>query len=321
MSIFQWPFKRKQYAGLGNPRFVGDIVAANEAVLDAAIAIAGLRPADFAIISGFDYTPGSPGTYGPGILYQGQSFFYMPTIFTEGLYIIPSPQDIESHPFSDGNSRLIYTLQSAATSTTNTSYSPQFNGDMNNYRLSLRDLNASILVLKALYNNLGNSATRNIGVSPGTVAAGDDPRFGYTQAQIDNLFALKAQVLLLTTPGGFTFTPSTDYQPATKKYVDEAGGMKLRWCGTISADASIVNKQAGDLIVTASHIGTGSYVVNHNLGSVNYFITAIGYGSAFILASPRTIMSLSNNSFGVAVSDDASANDAQFQIQIIQFFP
>jgi hypothetical protein len=322
MSLFQWPFKRKQYAGLGNPRFVGDIVAANEAVLDGLTALAGLGPNDFAIISGMVYTSGSPGSYSVGIFYLSGSFYYMPASFNEGFYLTQNNVDTQPQPFSDAVVRDIYTLQQGTTSSAAVTNCPQFAGNMNAYRLSLQSLNSAIGILNGLFATLGNAAFRNIGTVTGTVAAGDDARFGYTIAQINSLFALQSQVLLLTSPAGFTFTPTADYQPATKRYVDQSASMKLRWCGLISADASILTKQAGDLTITAQHIGTGIYIINHNMGSLNYWVQGKGYSSAFdVFASPRVIVNQSRNAFQVGVYDDSSPNDYPFQLQIIQYFP
>ena len=69
-SSINWPHKRKEYSGMNNPRYVTDIVEATENLLSAMKAILGLGDTDFAIISGFDYTAGSPGSYSPGICYM-----------------------------------------------------------------------------------------------------------------------------------------------------------------------------------------------------------------------------------------------------------
>lgn len=319
MSLLQWPFKRKQYPGVNNPRFVGDIVAANEAVLDGLKALTGLADTDFAIISGLIYTAGTPGNYTPGIIYLSGQFYFIQNTFTEGFYLTPALTDTMPQPFGDAVVRNIYTLQYATTSATLVPNCPQFNGNMTQYRLSQKDLNAAILILQTLYSTLKGAAFLNVGVTAGTVAAGDDPRFGYTKAQIDSLFALKTQVLLLgnTTP----FTPSLDFDPATKKYVDQAGGMKLRWVGTIDSSGSTATRMAGDLTVTCAHPGTGLYTVNHNMGTTNYFVSGMGFSTVFALASPRVIINLSTNSFQVSVSDDASPNDFEIQLAIIQYFP
>lgn len=317
MSLFPFPFKRKPYDGIDNPRFVDDIVAANEAVLDGLKAITGLNDNGFAIISGFFFDPGVFGNYTPGIFFLKGVFYYMPTGFDQGFYLSPVLTDTMPQPFGDLIVRNIYTLQQAQTSAAPVDGCPIFNGNMNQYRLSLTYLNESLLVLQALYGNLKSAAFRDVGTTAGTVAAGDDPRFGYTKAQIDTLFALKSQVLLFgnTTP----FTPILDYEPATKKYVDTATGMKLRWVGSVDSSGAIVNKFAGDLTVTVVHVGTGLYTINHGLGSVGYFVCATGWGTGFNLASVRSVINQAANSFQVCVSDDASANDAPFTLQIIQF--
>lgn len=322
MSIFKWPFKRKQYAGIGNPRFVGDIVAANEAVIDGLKAITGLSDTEFAIITGLDYIAGAPNTYTAGIFYLNGSFYYIGTGFSEGLYLAPNPTDTEPQPFSDGNSRNIYTLLNGMTTASSTGASPIFTGDMNNYRLGLKNIKAQVLLLVGLYNALGNSATRNVGTIAGTVAAGDDPRFGYTKAQIDNTFARIDKVL--QTDNTTAYTPTDGYNPATKAYADAAAGLKLRWYGSLAGDGSNVvtnfGPTASPLSVTMSRIGTGHYQVNHNLGSLNYFVSAIGTNALSQTVSPRTIANKTSTTFEVYTSNDSSLDDGTFECQIIQFF-
>src|SRR5882762_1785925 len=100
-SLFQWPFKRKQYPGLENPRFVSDIVAANQAVLDGLMYISGLNATDFAIIWGIEYDQVALN-YQAGIFYLQGSFYYMPQVFAAGLYLTPDVQDTLIKPFGDG---------------------------------------------------------------------------------------------------------------------------------------------------------------------------------------------------------------------------
>ena len=319
MSLFPWPFQRKTYAGVDNPRFVDDVLASNQAVQDGLAAITGFLNTDFAILSGFIYNEGFPGNYTPGICYLSGVFYYMPKGFNEGFYLTPANVDTMPQPFGDTVVRNIYTLQQVTTSVAPVTNCPQFVGSMAKYRLSIKDLNAGLVALQTLFGTLGGAAFLNVGTVAGTVAAGDDSRFGYTKTQIDTLFALKTTVLLFgnTTP----FTPILPYEPATKQYVDQAGGMKLRWVGTVDSSGTIVNRLAGDLTVTVARVGTGLYTANHGMGTTNYFVTAIGWSNAFLLSSPRAIISQANNSFQYSCSDDSSANDTPVQLQIIQYFP
>jgi hypothetical protein len=94
-DLIQFPFVRKEYPGVGNPRFVSDIVAANQATIAAMKALTGLGNTDFAIISGLVFTAGTPnGTYSSGVFYLNGSFYYLGAAFSEGLYLAPNPTDV-----------------------------------------------------------------------------------------------------------------------------------------------------------------------------------------------------------------------------------
>lgn len=149
MSDIQWPFVRLEYAGIGNPRYVSDIVAANQAVLDAITAIAGFGSSDFAIFSGFTFVPGSPNTYTPGVFFLNGNWYFMSTAFNELLYLIPSVSQIMSKPFNDTVSRFIYQVQYGTSTNISTGATPQFSGNMNQYRLDLKSMGANILQLLA----------------------------------------------------------------------------------------------------------------------------------------------------------------------------
>jgi hypothetical protein len=149
MSDIQWPFVRLEYAGIGNPRFVSDIVAANQAVLDSLAGIAGLGATDFAIFSGFTFIPGSPNKYSGGIFFFHGNWYYQATQFNELLYLTPAPQNIMSKPFSDSISRFIYKVQYSTTTSSAGGNTPQFSGNMNQYRLDLKSMGANILLLLA----------------------------------------------------------------------------------------------------------------------------------------------------------------------------
>jgi hypothetical protein len=323
MSLIQWPFKRKEYPGLGNPRFVSDIVAANEATIDAMKAITGLGSVDFAIITGLDFTPGSPnGTYSAGVFYLNDNFYYIGAPFGEGLYLAPNPTDVMPQPFSDGNSRLTYTLLGGISTSNPTGATPLFSGDMNAYRIGLKSAKNSILAIQATIATLGNAAFRNVGTISGTVASGDDPRFGYTKTEADNKFAQIINVIQKnnTTP----YTPTDAYNPATKAYADAAAGIKLLWYGNISANGATITKlgptSGGLSITTVDHLGTGGYRVYHNVGNTNFFVNGIGRDTSAKFASPRSILNKDASTFEVWISDDASANDADFELTICQYF-
>jgi hypothetical protein len=140
-DLIQWPFVRLQYAGINNPRFVGDIVAANQAVLTGLAELAGLGPTDFAIFGGLKYIPSISGnTYSPGVFYLNGTFYYQPIAFAEGLYLTPAPQSILPEVFQDTVARYIYTVQNSQSTGVSTGNTPLFSGNMNTYRMDNKTL-------------------------------------------------------------------------------------------------------------------------------------------------------------------------------------
>lgn len=149
MSDIQWPFVRLEYAGIGNPRYVSDIVAANQAVLDGLAAMAGLGATDFAIFSGLKFVTGSPNTYTAGVFFLNGTWYFQPTSFNEALYLKANITPIMSKPFNDTVSRNIYQVQNGVSTNVATGATPQFIGNMNQYRLDLKSMGANILLLIA----------------------------------------------------------------------------------------------------------------------------------------------------------------------------
>lgn len=193
MSTFKWPFKRIEYAGIDNPRFVSDIVAANEAVLDALKAITGMNDTDFAIISGLEFVPGVQNTFTAGIFYLNGDFYAVDASFNESLYLEPITTPTMPQPFGDAVSRNIYQLQKSETAVSSSPTStPQFSGDMNQYRIGLKGILANTLSLLATQAALKAAAFANIGTTAGTVMAGDN---AYTKAQCDLGFEPKNNYL------------------------------------------------------------------------------------------------------------------------------
>lgn len=223
MSLFPFPYLRKTYASLGNPGYVDDVLAANELTVQGMAALTGLGSTGFAIVSGLAF---SSGTYGPGYIYLNGQFYAVNTSFGAGVYLYPTPIDVLPKPFSDTNNRNIYTQLIASTTTDPTGggagASPVFTGTMNAYRIDLTTLSQAVQSAQAELSLLGTAAFRNVGTTPGTVAAGDDARFGYSVSDANALFATKASVLLRGNPGGNNngFVPANDFDPATKAYVD-----------------------------------------------------------------------------------------------------
>lgn len=318
MSEITWPFKRIEYNGMNNPRYVTDIVSANEAVLDAIKSLSGLTDVDFAIISGLAYTIGSPNTYQPGIFYLNGDFYIMEDSFTENLYLAPGVTELLPQPFEDGNNRTTYKVYYAVTTSNSSGSTPQFTGNMDSYRIGNWKLKSDITTLQGVMATLKSAAFLEVGSTAGTVMAGD---YTYSKATLDSSFANKADKSnVLLKDNTTAYTPAGDYNPATKLYADQAQGFKLLWLGDFSGDGQTINKRTGSLTITADHIGTGRFRINHNLGSLKYFVHGIGLGSESLFADPRVIYNQTAISFEVIVSDDASANDSSFQLSIFQYF-
>jgi hypothetical protein len=151
MSIFQFPSIRKSYAGLQNPLFSSDLVAAGQTVYDGLIASLGLQPIDFAIITGLVYTTGTPNNYTTGVIYFNGGFYYVGASFAEGQYLLPTTTDTNPETFGDSISRNTYTLFQANPTSTPTGATPQFSGNMNAYRIDNKTLKAAIAAITADY--------------------------------------------------------------------------------------------------------------------------------------------------------------------------
>lgn len=221
MSLFaQFPTIRKAWDSVGNPAFVDDIVAANELALAGLSAMLNLPNPGFAIISGFDY---SGGFYLPGVFWFNGQFYSTSVTISENSYLLPSAIDTLPEQFEDIVSRNCYTILNAVPVGSPIGATQIFSGDMNFWRLGVSNIKEDLRVATATISLLRNAAFRDVGMTPGTVAAGDDSRFGYTKAEADNLFATKALTLLRGNPGGNNngFVPVNDQDPATKKYVDD----------------------------------------------------------------------------------------------------
>jgi hypothetical protein len=316
MSRLPWPFKRKEYPGIVNPRFVSDILASNEAVIDAVKCITGLNDKDFAIISGIDYALGSPGKYSAGIFYLNGAFYYTDQ-FQEGLFLAAGSVDVMPQPFEDGNRREIYTLLTGQVTSNPAGASPKFLGDMKPYRINLKALSTTITSILATISSLGNAAFRNVGTTSGTVAAGDDSRFGYSQGQIDALFTKKDNVIEKGT--NTPYTPTGPLDPVNKQYSDANRGPKLLWAGVLYMNGDVV-KYAGSLTITSAPVGTGHVRVSHNNGANNFFVTGLGIDDVTPFCSPRSYVRISEKQFDVYVSNDGSADNATVEIQMWQYF-
>jgi hypothetical protein len=171
-TYINFPFVRKQYAGLQNPLFVSDILTANEEVRDGLIAALGLQPTDFAIITGLNYVTGSPNSYTSGIIYFNGNFYFCGSTFAEGQALLPTIYDTLPKAFGDGNVRNTYTLYNAAPDASGTT--PVFSGNMNQYRIDNKTLNAKINAITADYitSALLNTALSNYVAKAGSTMTG-----------------------------------------------------------------------------------------------------------------------------------------------------
>lgn len=143
-SLIQFPFVRLQYPIIGNPLFAGDIVAANQQVLDAITAICGLGATDFAIFSGFTYHVAVSGanTYSGGIFYLNGVWYYQPNTFNEAQYLSPNPQGILPEVFEDSSVNDIYQVNQSVAGSVSIpgTTSPQFMGSMSAYRMDMKTI-------------------------------------------------------------------------------------------------------------------------------------------------------------------------------------
>ena len=148
---------------------------------------------------------------------------------------------------------------------------------MNQYRIGLKYLQSVIISLSASFASLGSAAFLDVGITPGTVAAGDDARLGYTVTQINNLFALKTTVLQFGNTGSFTPTQPND--PATKLYVDNSAAKRLvsgsTPIGTLTSGGAKYTISFGTTLGSASYIAhvTPTISTGSNPGGISCTVT------------------------------------------------
>jgi hypothetical protein len=142
-NILQYPNERREYdlgSEFSNPVFVSDLVAATQSLNSLYSAL--FEGLSFAIIQGMSY---AAGVYQPGLFYLNGQIYYMPLAFNDGQYLNPTLIDAISKQHSDGVVRPTYTLyQAAAINSPTPGCSPQFTGNMNANRISLRTASDTI---------------------------------------------------------------------------------------------------------------------------------------------------------------------------------
>jgi len=250
MSLIQWPFNRKQDASKDNPRYVSDIVAANQSLSDALQAIGGFSNPGFAIISGLAYD--GTGNYSSGIFYLNGQFYYIGSSFSSGLYLTGGVVDILSSPFPDGTINTIYSTYVGSTSTSSTGASPMFSGSMNQYRINLTQLKTDLSTAISILSTLGGAATLNVGNTTGTVMPGD---YAYSKTETNALIPPVAnQHRQITQPGTLTGTGSLAAMSGLTSTYTPAGNHALIMFSsvihtTVPTQAYVINILVNGVIV------------------------------------------------------------------------
>jgi len=271
-----FPTIRKTVPGLGNPAYIDDVKAANQLLTDGLCAILGMYNTNgFCILSGFAYDPNAK-VYGPGVFMFNQQFYYQPVAFPEGSYLKPNLTDVMPKPFSDTNARPIYTNYVSVATNDPNGATPIFQGDMQSVRVGLFENVSIIHTLQDVIASLGNAAFESVGTTPGTVAAGNDPRLVGDLSFFDNRYSQKKDVLLRNQPGDPNippYVPVNPWDPTDKKYVDATSGRRAA-SGTIhvgdadTAGGTLYVVDMGVVVLNAAYLLTysfGSLSANHNI--------------------------------------------------------
>jgi hypothetical protein len=162
-TLIDFPNERIEYSGVGNPRFVSDIVNATESILTAMSAIFSIVPdltgnTDFTIITGLEYDPHPAYDYAPGIVHlNGKYIFAINGCFVgESLRVL----ELAGTPklFEDSTTKNIYKRYLAdVTVSPIATDSPAFGGNMDSYRLNITALKTFLTA-----NYPTNTMVRNI---------------------------------------------------------------------------------------------------------------------------------------------------------------
>jgi len=138
-NTIQFPNDRLVYSSVGNPLFVTDIQNATQSANESMRTLLGMPTSgatSFAILSGFTYTAGSPGTYSAGYVIYADTIYYCSTGTREGKYLKPHTTKIQSKLFQDAISRYTYQVYKIDSFYHSYLSFPVFSGDMNAYRIS-----------------------------------------------------------------------------------------------------------------------------------------------------------------------------------------
>lgn len=216
-SQIPFPNKRLAQAGIGNPLFVTDIENATEDLLEALATLYGFASNGFAILSGFDY---GAGAYTGGIVYMNGVFYRCVAGLTENQYLTPDVQDVQNKIFSDANTYPTYRIYQAVASGAQWGGMPQFVGNMNSYRVSIKKVYDT-------FATFGNIVTHNTSEfdAAGAAAAAQSTAISTAASdattKADNAISVAAsdatskanaaQTYALNTVGGSLLTKYIDY--------------------------------------------------------------------------------------------------------------
>lgn len=263
-DLIKWPFVRQTYAGIDNPIFVDDIQAADEAILAAAKALSGLTDGDFAIVSGLDWDEST--NYSSGIFFLFGNFYYIAAGCQTTQFLTGGVKNTLFEPFiGDGVSRPIYSLYQGFAQDVGGGTSPQFNGSMDQYRISGKRLMLAVNALNTVAGMLKGAAFMDVGTGAGTVAAGNDPRMPYTADQLDARFAQRVNVIEKGT--ATAYTPVSPFDPTNKNYVDSTG-IRVLASGTFNP-GPIPGGILDTVVSLGVNVGTNNYDVLISLQSIN----------------------------------------------------
>lgn len=168
----------------------------------------------------------------------------------------------------------------------------------------------------------------NLGISPGqtqksfNLAA--DTQIGTNTSGIStnagNIAnkADKSNVLELNNASAFT--PDADYEPATKKYVDDkAGDISIAYIASIDGNTGVedFSKSGIGVSITSGRTTTGLYTITHNFGDLNYTVQCTCINS---IAKNVTVFSYTNNIITIEIEENGTptAVDSDFFITIFR---
>lgn len=237
-SLIQFPFVRLSRALIDNPLYIQDITAADQQILDAITAIAGLGPNDFYIFGGLTYqvAVSGPNYYLPGTFYLKGTWYYMPSDFDEGLYLAPDITGIMPYTFSDAVTDPIYDVNYAQQSTSPTGNTPLFTGNMNQYRLDLKSILNQISILQ-LATALQNVQIATLPASY-TVTFTNDMAIFFAAAGVNTTIGFS---FIGAIPGTVVTLKWTFLSTQTLSIPDTAGQTHLFESGTLSNASNNIN--------------------------------------------------------------------------------